>query len=379
MSKKVYQVIVNVLNTNENFVGAPLYLVGTFNNWSARHLPIGEIPAVGERMHFLLPAVEAGDLELKLSRGDYRTLTANQDGKLEDPQIFKIQKDTEVTLTIENWRDLYPASTASPQVHVLDEHFFFPELDVFRKVSIYLPKDYAGSEKRYPVLYMHDGQHLFDEATSLGRSGPVEWKVDETIDSSGSSVIVVAIDHATDYEVRQQEYLVNSGKGTPDPKGWKYLHDIVHTLKPHVDLKYRTLAGVQHTTMLGSSLGGLLTLYAGLAYPQVFGTAAIFSPSIWMDEENLYRYAAEKLGMEVDRKEQEFYFYIGDRERRFRMMDAKNNMRLDMDRFYTWFAEHFSGKLTLDVNPEGKHGAQFWQTAFQQFYAHWIGTINSSN
>ncbi len=129
--------------------------------------------------------------------------------------------------------------------------------------------------------------------------------------------------------------------------------------------------------MLGSSIAGLLTLYAGLKYPAVFGTVAIFSPSIWMDEDNLYAYSENMLSKGINRSEQEFYFYMGDRERRFRLMDAHNNMKIDLDRYFEWIKNHFSGKLTRYVNPEGKHGAYYWQKAFEDFYLHWNSKINS--
>src|SRR5690606_5714698 len=205
------------------------------------HLLVGTIPEKGQSVQYLLPEVPSGELELKITRGNWQTLEATQNGKLKSPQVFKVQRDSEINLEIESWRDLFPKSTASKQVHTLDEHFYFPDLNVYRKVMIYLPKDYFHTDKHYPTIYMHDGQHLFDEARSIGRSGPVEWMVDEFLDEIDPSTIVVAIDHAKNYELRQQEYLVHPVQGTKNPLGWLYLEDIVHTLKPFVDSNYRTL------------------------------------------------------------------------------------------------------------------------------------------
>lgn len=377
MSKKFIEIAVNILNNCEHYVGEPLFLAGTFNNWDPQHLLVGTVPPIGQSIRCLIPHVQTGDLELKITRGNWLTLEATHDGKLKSPQVFKVQRDAEINLEIDSWRDLFPRSTASKQVLTLDDHFYFPEMNVYRKVMIYLPKDYQQSGQRYPTIYMHDGQHLFDEARSIGRSGPVEWMVDEFLDGYDSSAIVVAIDHAKDYELRQQEYLVHPVQGTKNALGWHYLEDIVQTLKPFVDSNYRTLPGPMHTSMLGSSIAGLLTLYAGLKYPAVFGTVAIFSPSIWMDEDNLYAYSENMLSKGINRAEQEFYFYMGDRERRFRLMDAHNNMKIDLDRYFEWIKNHFSGKLTRHVNPEGKHGAYYWQKAFEDFYLHWNSKINS--
>jgi len=377
MSKKSYQVKINILNNSNSFVDDPLFLSGTFNNW-AEHLKIGLIPQQGEQITYLLENVKSGDLELKISRGNWDNLSSSKEGKLELPHISKIQKDSEVNLTIEAWRDQFPKSTASKQVHVLDEHFFFPDLNVFRKVWIYLPKDYATSSERYPVIYMHDGQHLFDEATSVGRAGPVEWMVDETIDEANIPAIVIAIDHAKTYELRQQEYLVNPSHTTEKAQGWDYLEDIVNSLKPFVDKHYRTIPDAMHTAMIGSSIAALLSIYAGIKYPQVFGTIASFSPSIWMDEQNLYNYSKKKLQEKGEnRKNQELYFYIGDKERRFRLMDEQNNMKLDLDKYYDWLKGNYEGELKLDLEFEGKHGAIYWQKAFAKFYDYWQTKLNS--
>ncbi len=378
MSKKVHQVKVHIKNNSESFIGEALYLAGNFNNWSEEHLKIGYIPKKNEVITVILPEVSSGDLELKISRGDWNSLSATKDGKLELPHVSRIQRDTEVYLSIDAWRDLFPKSTASKQVHVLDDHFFFPELNVYRKVWIYLPKSYSNSAEHFPVLYMHDGQHLFDEATSVGRAGPIEWMVDETLDESDYPSIIVAIDHAKTYDLRQQEYMINPGHGTEKPQGWAYLEDIVCSLKPYVDEHYRTLTDPQNTAIVGSSLGGLLNIYAGLKYPEIFGTAVAFSPSIWMDEEKLYHYSREKLKENnLLRNQQEFYFYIGYRERRYRKMDSQNNMKLDLDRYYSWLLENFKGELKLEINTDGKHGAIYWQLAFREFYTYWQSKINS--
>ena len=371
MSKTAHHVQVRISNNCESFIGESLYLTGSFINWED-HVYMGSIPQLGGTIEFDLGEVKSGDLELKLSRGNWDTLTATKDGQLTPAQVEKIHEDSIVELSIDAWRDQFPKSTASKQVHILDEHFFLPDLNVYRKVWIYLPKDYQASEKRYPVIYMHDGQHLFDEATSVGRAGPIEWMVDETIDAASNASIVVAIDHAQNYGLRQEEYLIHPGHGSEKAKGWAYLDDIVHTLKPFVDNNYRTLSDAQHTAIIGSSLAGLLSIYAGLKYPEVFGTVAPFSPSIWMDEVQLYAYSSKVLlEKSTDRLQQEFYFYIGELERRFRLMDNQNNMKLDLEKYYHWLEDKYNGILQLVTAQGAKHGAIYWQEAFRKFYAYW--------
>ncbi|WP_270089020.1 alpha/beta hydrolase [Sphingobacterium sp. SYP-B4668] len=379
MPKMLYQVKVNILNNSDSFIGEPLYLAGTFNNWASDHLRVGVIPTEGEQVSIVLPGVEVGELELKVTRGSWDTLSSSKDGVLGLPHVAQIEGDAEITLNIDGWRDLFPKSTVSKQVRILDDYFYFPGLNVYKRVWIYLPKNYLTTTVHYPVIYMHDGQHLFDEATSVGRAGPIEWMVDKTIDKAPYASIVVAIDHAQDYHVRQQEFMVHSGQDTSNPQGWLYLDDIVNSLKPYVDRNYRTLKHSVNTAIVGSSLGGLISIYGGLKYPTIFGTVGAFSPSIWMDEDNLYRYSDELLKeCEACRNQQKFYFYIGEKERRFGKMDAHSNMKLDLDRYYSWMQHHFEGDLAINIHPEGKHNAIYWQHAFKKFYAYWQAKSNSS-
>lgn len=367
-----YQVTLHIVNNSPSFTGQPCYLAGNFNNWSADTHLLGAIPPKGETLQAVLAKVPAGELELKVTRGTWETLQCTSEGKLPPPFTVNINHDVTLTIAIDGWRDEFPASTASEQVHLLDADFFFPGLGRSRKVWIYLPQYYEASTAVYPVLYMHDGQHLFDEATSVGRAGPVEWMVDETIDAAERQVIVVAIDHADTYEERQQEFLMHAIADTPQPKGREYLHDIATVLKPYVDQHYRTKPQREHTAMLGSSLGGLVTLYAGLWYPEQFGMLGVFSPSIWMDRASVYEHTANTLQQKGDLiRQTNFYFYVGGREKRIGKDHHHENMGKDLREYLDFFNLEESGNAHLDMDSHGKHGALYWQQAFKRFYAYW--------
>ncbi len=172
-----------------------------------------------------------------------------------------------------------PRSTASNSVSVLTPPLVIPGLQRERTVRLYLPPSYATSNKRYPVLYMHDGQNLFDAATAYAG----EWGVDETLDqlakTSGLELIVVGIDNGgvkrmTELNPWDHERF---GKG----EGAQYMDFIVKVVKPQIDATYRTLPGREATGIMGSSMGGLISHYAILQYPQVFSKAGIFSPAYW--------------------------------------------------------------------------------------------------
>ena len=151
-----------------------------------------------------------------------------------------------------------------------------------RDLIIYLPPQYDESlEARYPVLYLHDGQNLFDAATAFGNQ---EWGVDEAAEeliASGAiePLIIVGIYNAG--EKRIQEYThVRNWKGQGG-RARRYGQFVVEELKPFIDSTYRTLSDPANTGLGGSSLGGLVTLYMGLHYPQVFGKLISMSPSVW--------------------------------------------------------------------------------------------------
>lgn len=159
-------------------------------------------------------------------------------------------------------------------------------LPTARDVLVYLPPDYdAEAPCRYPVLYLHDGQNLFDGATAFIPGQ--DWRVGQTANAlirqqAIEPVIIVGI-YNTGRE-RVEEYTPSA-----DPRfkvGGKadlYGRLIVEELKPFIDSHYRTRAGAVDTGLGGSSLGGLVTVYLGLRYPQVFGKLAVISPSVWWD------------------------------------------------------------------------------------------------
>lgn len=173
-----------------------------------------------------------------------------------------------------------PASTASASVTVLPDVVMLPGIGKARTLRLYLPPHYEQSQRRYPVLYMFDGQNLFDVAT--GYAG--EWQVDEQLDQLAKAgeleLIVVGIDHGG--ERRNQELSPFDHPEIGRAQGQAFIHDVVNVIKPWVDSQYRTQPDAAHTGVMGSSLGGLMAHYAGQQYPQVFGRVGVLSPSYWV-------------------------------------------------------------------------------------------------
>ena len=315
----------------------------------------------------LLEDVPSDRLEFKFTRGSWQTSECTAEGRLVGPRLGQLNRDTTITCRIDGWRDDFPPSTASANVHLLDSAFYIPQLDRHRKVWIYLPEDYATSDKRYPVLYMHDGQHLFDEATSQGRIGPIEWGVDETIDAATEKCIVVAVNHQADYADRVPEFLFRPNDDYPAVEGPQYLAFIAETLKPYIDTHYRTLPDKAHTGLAGSSLGGLITLYGGLAYPDVFGAVGVFSPSIWMDANNV-THELTSLENTASIRQQRYYFYAGTSENRLKPDGTFVDMNADAQQAMALLKKVAGPETELAIREHGRHGALDWRKAFPAFF-----------
>lgn len=167
--------------------------------------------------------------------------------------------------------------------------------DKERRAYIYLPDSYqADLEKRYPVMYMFDGHNVFfDSDATYGKS----WGMKEFMEKSGKELIIVAVECNHEGNGRLQEYspmsYENATFGKIKGKGRIYMNWLVGTLKPDIDRRYRTLPDRANTIICGSSMGGLMALYACCAYNHVFQRAACLSPSLWVSPGKLLEIVAK--------------------------------------------------------------------------------------
>jgi predicted alpha/beta superfamily hydrolase len=174
-----------------------------------------------------------------------------------------------------------------------------------RDVLVYLPPGYdARPNRRYPVLYLQDGQNLFDAATSYIRGQ--EWCVDETAErlirtGAIEPLIIVGIYNAGEYRVDEYTPTLDERHGRGG-KAHAYGAMLTRELKPFIDAEFRTRRGPENTGLGGSSLGGLLTLAIGLRHSRTFGKLAVMSPSLWWDNEFILhrtREVEEKLPLRI--------------------------------------------------------------------------------
>jgi predicted alpha/beta superfamily hydrolase len=193
----------------------------------------------------------------------------------------------EIMHTWYNYAEQRASHTIAGTLLALDG-VYSPQLHNRRRLYVHLPPSYAEGERRYPVIYMQDGQNLFDQ--SLSYAG--EWQVDETMTAlaeEGFEAIVVGIPNMgvrriDEYSPFRDRRLRKGGRGD-----W-YVSFMADTVKPLIDRDFRTLPGSDHTGVLGSSMGGLISLYAFFRRPDVFGLAGVMSPSLWFAQEAIFPY-----------------------------------------------------------------------------------------
>ncbi|MED5618816.1 alpha/beta hydrolase [Ideonella sp. BN130291] len=241
--------------------------------------------------------------------------------------------------------------SAQPNVTVLAQPLAMPGLARERTLRLYLPPSYGQGERRYPVIYMHDGQNLFDDATSYVG----EWGVDETLNalarSHGFEAIVVGVDHGGDKRMTELNPWANPRFGAGE--GDAYLGFLVDVVKPFIDSHYRTLPGRDTTAIFGSSMGGLISDVAIHRYPQVFGKAGVFSPAYWTAPD-VWAYAERQrlpAGARV-------YLYMGGQEGRG-MVDEVRRMHQLLGSTLPAGAE-----ATLHVEPAAEHNETAWRREF---------------
>ena len=248
----------------------------------------------------------------------------------------------------------------------IQRHRRFPSkiLGNRREVLVYLPPGYRRfSRKRYPVLYLHDGQNVFDAATSFAG---VEWGVDETAQrlirlKLIEPIIIVAV--ANIGEDRIHEYAPTPGVIELKAKAKKrsrgqarvYARFLIEELKPYIDRKYRTRPEGEFTGLGGSSLGGLATLAIGISFPKAFTRLIVMSPSIWWDDFAIYRLVeniedkpALKIWLDTGTAEPGWQQGRGLRDRL-----VERGWQVDGDLMYTEIegADHSEGAWAVRVDP----------------------------
>ena len=221
------------------------------------------------------------------------------------------------------------------------------ELGNSRDLVVWLPAAYARSERRYPVIYMHDGQNLFDARTSYAEP----WRVDSAMTRAAKrsvEAIVVGIPNMGVDRIGEYSPYVDARAG--GGRGDRYLDWVIGTVKPLIDGRFRTRPDREHTGMVGSSMGGLITLYGYLRDPSVFGFVGGLSPSLWFAGRSIFSSLAAS-----PHAAGRIYLDIGVREGRVAIDDARRMRDALIEKGYALGRE-----LRWVEDPRGRHNEVDW-------------------
>lgn len=346
-------------NTPKN---VSIYISGDFEGWTGGQDKYKLLQ--NKNLYTITLPKQKGSINFKFTQGSWETVETDIDGNSLENRTFTFgDKNDTVKIKIASWSNTSSKkSTATKNVSILSEDFYMPQLNRNRKIWIYVPPDYADSNKSYPVMYMHDGQNLFDSATSYAG----EWEVDETLNKlykeKGFGLIVIGIDNGG--EKRMDEYSPWKHPKYGGGEGDAYIKFIAETLKPFIDKNYRTRSDKENTAIMGSSMGGLISFYATLQYPKVFGKSGVYSPSFWFSDQS-FEFAKNHGKL----KNIKMYLLAGGKEGANNIVfNEISKTVMDMNKMVVILKENgfLSDNIITKVVSEGKHNEKLWRDNFEE-------------
>jgi len=361
----VAQLTIKVSSIPENTpMPSNIFIAGNFNNWNPSDDNF-RLTNTGGGHYEITFTPNAGVLEFKFTRGSWATVEGTAGGTfIPNRQLNYSGGALSATFSIAGWEDNGGSgnSTASENVRILSDNFEMPQLNRTRRIWVYLPPDYETSDKTYPVLYMQDGQNLFDQTTSFAG----EWEIDESLntlfENGDQGIIVVGIDNGGTHRIDEYAPWVNPQYGGGE--GDAYVNFIIETLKPYIDEHYHTKTDRINTGIMGSSLGGLISFYAAIRHQDIFGKAGIFSPSFWFSNE-VYTLVEEE-GKQSDMK---IYLLAGEQESTTmvpNLITMKNTLlEVGFD----------TSEVRIITHPDGQHSEWYWAREFPDAYRWLFGDI----
>lgn len=341
-----------ILKTDEDDV-RPVYISGNFNNWRTQDKEF-MMEKIGNNLYqyefpndFYYPE----ELLYKFTKGDWSEVEIDAHGNRTENRSTKKHTGIQNEF-VARWRKNWLPFKQSflPQVLLISDEFEIPQLNKTRKIWALLPNDYDSTNERYPVMYLQDAQNLFNEDAKYGN-----WEIDKKLavmsEYKIGKIIIIAIEHAE--EDRIKEYNVGKtvlGKG----QGKKYIRFVTETLKPFVDSNFRTKKEREFTGIGGSSMGGLVSIFSGLRYPEVYGKLMIFSPSLWVVPE------LKIDSNSADTEDTKIYLYAGGDE----SATMIEHLQSFKDEIISSEFVKDENKINLSINMKGKHSETYWSDEF---------------
>jgi predicted alpha/beta superfamily hydrolase len=339
-------------------LGSTIYLAGSINSWTPGNAAYIMQPDGLGAFQITIPE-GTGTVEYKFTRGSWPTVEGNANGGFLPNRSFTFTGNPQtINLSILSWEDLGGGnnSTAASNVQILSPSFFMPQLNRNRRIWLYLPPDYFTSTKHYPVLYMKDGQNLFDNQTSF--SG--EWQVDETLNTlfnqGDYGAIVVGIDNGGSERLNEYSPWVNPQYG--GGQGDAYMAFVAETLKPYIDENFRTRPEPEMNALIGSSMGALIATYGACEYPNAFRKIGSFSPAYWFALTPLTTYISSVPNLNQHR----VYFVAG--------LNESSTMVSNITTIRTTMQNNglTTNNTFTKIDANGTHSESYWRNEFGAAY-----------
>jgi predicted alpha/beta superfamily hydrolase len=332
-----------------------IFIAGSFNSWNPGS-PQFQLSNEGNGIYSITFSPPPGLLEYKFTRGNWETVEGTVSGNYIPNRTYNYNGTQQaLEVTIAGWEDAGSNHTATDDVQILDDSFYMPQLERYRRIWLYLPPDYATTAKKYPVLYLQDGQNLFDAFYSFAGEWEIDESMNELFNGGDYGAIVVGIDNGSSHRIDEYSPWINPNYGGGE--GAAYASFLVNTLKPYIDEHFRTLPGRDYTGIGGSSLGANISMFAAVEYQAVFGKVGIFSPAFWFSD-SIYQYIVNK-GIQ---EELHIYFIAGTNE--------SSTMISDMQavRDTLTYAGVEENDMHFISSPDGAHSEWFWAREYPDAY-----------
>ena len=256
-------------------------------------------------------------------------------------------------------------------MNLIKKQLYIPTTKKKRTIRILLPDDYETSNISYPVLYMHDGQNLFEDQTAYQRTS---WKLYETLQSLKQEnqltkdLIIVGVDNS---DLRLFEYAPWVGKDLIKGMlkvqvgglGDVYADFIAQKVKPYIDRNFRTLKDFEHTTIAGSSMGAYISAYITAKYPNIFKQAGVFSLASWFNEEDFLSY----IKLSKINENHRFFISIGKNESSDDSNPSFSALYLENSRHLKALLEEKNVEDIFYIETDDKHHELAWRKMFSSF------------
>ena len=328
--------------------GLSVFIAGNksvFGNWNPSSVRLQKIS--DSLWKFDSKFDSADFLEFKITGGSWEQEAIYESNRTPINTILKVTKDTTLIIRPLFWKRKILSQKPEPSIRGMVKYHLQLSgegLNHKRDIIVWLPPSYEkNTKKHYPVLYMNDGQNIFDPTTAF--TG-YDWRVDEVADSLIAlkrieEIIIVGIYNSPD---RLPEY-------SDSDLGTAYLNFVINNVKSLVDSTYRTKPGKEHTGIIGSSLGGLSSILFVWKRPDVFGMAGCMSPSFWYEDERTLKEIREYSG---HKKNIKVYLDCGGREKEL-ISGYKRMVEILKSKGYK------KGKdLDYTLESKGTHNEHYW-------------------